>query len=281
MSIILEEINGHVPAHLRPKFDDLVECRQKLMEHPIYNAIGTETQLRIFMERHVFAVWDFMSLVKKLQQVYTCTHIPWFMPSDPVAARLINQIVLDEESDLDKDGNPASHLNLYLLAMKDIGCKTSQFIDFIWSLRCGDSLSDSLLKADAPYYLARFVKTSIDVAVNQSVHSLIAFFLFGREDPIPQMFANVTHSSITKPLLSDNLAHYLERHIHADANEHAPAAAKVLISTLGCSSTAWETGLDSGKLAIAERISLWDGIYAEIVASDDGGITTACETLSC
>lgn len=281
MSYILEEISGHLPAHLRPKYDDLVECRQKLMGHPIYNAIGTEAQLRIFMERHVFAVWDFMSLVKKLQQIYTCSHIPWFMPSDPVAARLINQIVLDEESDLDKDGNPSSHLNLYLLAMKDIGCNTSQFIDFIWSLRCGSSLNDSLLKADAPYYVARFVKTSIDVAVNQSVHSLIAFFLFGREEPIPQMFEKVTCSSIAKPLLSDNFAHYLERHIQADATEHAPAAARVLISTLGRSSTAWEIALDSGKLAIAERISLWDGIYAEIAASDDGGCTTPCETLPC
>jgi hypothetical protein len=263
MSNILQEVIKHAPPDLLPKFDQLLACRQKLFEHPVYNSIETEAQLRIFMERHVFAVWDFMSLVKKLQQIYTCSHIPWFIPSNPVAARLINQIVLDEESDLDKDGNPSSHLELYLMSMKDIGCNTTSFIDFIWSLRCGDSLSDSLLKADAPYYVARFVKTS----------------MFGREDPIPQLFWNIMNSDLMKPLLSENLAHYLERHVHVDAQEHAPAAAEVLITTLGRSNTAWEIALDAGKLAISERIALWDGIYAELVAAG-GDTPSSMETLS-
>ena len=50
------------------------------------------------MESHVFAVWDFMSLLKSLQALLTCTK--WKPNMDSKSARLINQIIVDEESDL-------------------------------------------------------------------------------------------------------------------------------------------------------------------------------------
>ena len=46
----------------------------KLINHPIYDNINTTANLKLFMERHVWAVWDFMVLLKSLQYKLTDTN---------------------------------------------------------------------------------------------------------------------------------------------------------------------------------------------------------------
>ena len=92
--------------------DALSPLRHALLNHPIYAEVDSLSRLREFMEMHVFAVWDFMSLVKRLQSQLTCNSLPWIPPVSARIARFTNEVVLGEESDLGPDEKPISHFEL-------------------------------------------------------------------------------------------------------------------------------------------------------------------------
>ena len=75
-----------------PKYDDedLGSLRAVLLDHPIYAQVACIADLKCFMEDHVFAVWDFMSLLKRLQQDMTCISVPWF-PAGNARCRAADQ----------------------------------------------------------------------------------------------------------------------------------------------------------------------------------------------
>ncbi|MHC5538945.1 DUF3050 domain-containing protein, partial [Singulisphaera rosea] len=102
----------------------IAPLRDALLAHPVYAGIDDIDGLRRFMEHHVFAVWDFMSLLKALQRRVCCVDVPWTPPANPAACRLVNQIVLGEESDEDEEGRPSGHFELYRRAMQLCGAET-------------------------------------------------------------------------------------------------------------------------------------------------------------
>ena len=97
-----------------------------LLQHPLYEKVKTVEDLHQFLESHVYAVWDFMSLLKALQEKLTCTTTPWFATQNPETRYLINEIVLAEESDLTLDGKRLSHFEMYVEAMQSCGAQTSE-----------------------------------------------------------------------------------------------------------------------------------------------------------
>lgn len=127
----------------------IAPSRERLLAHPIYEAVDTLPRLRTFMAEHVYAVWDFMCLAKRLQRDLTSVDGLWLPPLRPSLARFINSIVLAEESDVDPDGRAASHFHLYLAAMDEIGADAEPARRFVASLREGQPLEVCLRRADA------------------------------------------------------------------------------------------------------------------------------------
>src|SRR3954447_1391598 len=116
-----------------PKIEELREviadARSDVIEHPIYRRLNSLDDVNTFTENHVFAVWDFMSLLKVLQRRLTCIDVPWVPQGSVDSRRLINDIVLVEESDELNDGF-ISHFELYVDGMRQAGADTATITAF-------------------------------------------------------------------------------------------------------------------------------------------------------
>ena len=242
---------------------ELAPLKQQLIDHPLYSHIASIDELKIFMEQHVFAVWDFMSLVKKLQISLTCTSLPWKPSKYPTAGRLINEIVWGEETDLNKDGAILSHFEMYLQAMEETGANTQAVNAFIDGLE-QDNLYDRILSLDAPQSVKNFLQFTFDTIASEKLHVIAAVFTFGREDLIPDMFIEMVKNLKKDGNHLNHLIYYLERHIEVDGDEHGPMALEMIKELCEDNPLKIEEALTASKEALHYRIALWDGVYNTI-----------------
>lgn len=260
----LHEVNSDMPEVT----DDRFHClRQALLDHPLYTDVVSVGDLRRFMEDHVFAVWDFMSLLKRLQQDLTCTKLPWFPAHDARAARLINDIVISEETDDDPDGSYASHLDLYLRAMEDIGASTVQFDNFCSMVKSGVPVDISLTRSGAAQHVHRFVTNTMAVATQGRTEEVLAAFFYGREDIIPEMFRRLLKTLYHVQHDNNRLRYfiyYIDRHIELDGDSHGPKGRELLEHLVTGSPDKAERAMRAACSSIEARIGLWDGTLSKL-----------------
>jgi hypothetical protein len=251
-----QEINGSLRIN---DHSDLAEARRRLLDHTIYKKVASIESLRSFMKAHVFAVWDFMSLAKRLQRELTCVSLPWMPPKDREGARLINEISLAEESDIGPDLSPISHLELYLGAMKEVGADTRQFETFCRLVSKGVSPTKAMHECHVAEHVQDFVRTSLRVALTGNLEEVTAYFFFGREDVIPGMFERLKNALDGQAEIT-YFKHYLNRHIELDGGEHGPAALNILVKQVGDDRGRQEQAIRYAVSAIEARIKLFSGI---------------------
>ena len=238
-----------------------------LHEHELYGLVADTAALKRFVEHHVFAVWDFMSLLKRLQTLLTCTRVPWTPPAHPRAARLINEIVLAEESDVLPGSNrPMSHFELYLEAMTEIGADTGPIRAFLEGARQEPIRRLDLSPCPGPARV--FVAGTLATIERCPAHELAAVFFFGREDIIPTMFRRIVGAiASTEGTPVSRLLAYLDRHITVDGDEHGPAGEAVLGLLCGDDEGRWRAAEARAIEACQARVALWDGIARAIEAA--------------
>jgi hypothetical protein len=242
--------------------DHLCSLRAALLDHPIYTQVASVADLRRFMEDHVFAVWDFMSLLKRLQQDMTCVTVPWFPADDTKAARLINDIVIGEETDVGPDGSYISHLALYLRSMRDIGASTRQFEKFRSLVLVGVPVEVALTRVGAPPHVQTFVAHTMTLANSGSTEEVLAAFFYGREDIIPDMFRRLLDTLYGARDTNERLRHfiyYIDRHIELDGDSHGPMGRELIEDLVANSPQRGERALRAACSSIKARIGLWNG----------------------
>ena len=239
--------------------EDTAPLREQLGNHPLYGSIRTMEDIQTFMETHVFAVWDFMSLLKSLQRGLTCVNIPW-VPTRSAATRLVNAIVLDEESDLDLDGHPTSHFDLYCSAMEECGASTRPIERFLKFIENGYSITTALNEAGATPAAAEFVKNTFRVIATGGLHEQAAAFAFGREDVIPLMFLAIIDKMNRDVPDLDRFRHYLRRHIELDGDDHGPQAHQMVADLCMDDPQLWTEATVAAREALRARIALWDSL---------------------
>jgi hypothetical protein len=244
---------------------EIEPIRKQLIDHQLYKSINSLSELSVFMEHHVFAVWDFMSLLKSLQQKLTCTTLPWMPVGDANTRYLINEIVTGEESDVDEHGVRTSHFELYLKAMEQAGSPSTAINDLFDQLREYKNIDEALMIANIPKAARSFVQHTFDVIETGKDHIQAAVFTFGREDLIPGMFISIIKEfSEQFPGKVDTLLYYLQRHIEVDGDHHSQLAYQMTAELCGDDEDKWEEALEAVKEALTARIALWDGILEVI-----------------
>lgn len=244
---------------------EIFPLKQQLINHPLYQQMQSVADLRHFTEMHVYAVWDFMSLVKKLQLQLTTTSIPWVPSPYPEAGRLINEIVWGEETDLNQSQQAMSHFKMYLQAMEALGADTVTIKEHIKHWAETPDILEAINATELPDAVKAFLVFTFSTIATHQPHVIAAVFTFGREDLIPDMFIEIIKGIKEAPKGSlAPLIYYFERHIEVDGDQHGPMALRMIQELCGADPQKWEAAISASKEALQKRIDLWDAIHAQI-----------------
>lgn len=242
---------------------EIAPLREELKSHKIYKKLKTIDDIKIFTEDHVFAVWDFMSLLKFLQRELTCVSIPWIPKKNSKLTQFVNEITLAEESDVNLYGEPKSHFEMYLDAMQNFDADLSKIESFLTHISQTNSVDQALEITEIPPAVKNFIKFTFDTIASNDAHKVAAAFTFGREDLIPDMFIQIINETDDKESYKDFL-YYLNRHVELDGDSHGPLSLQMIMELCGDEDQKWDEVTATAKKALQVRIALWDYIATNI-----------------
>lgn len=241
--------------------------RHTVVKHPLFARIRELEHVRLFMQHHVYAVWDFMSLVKTLQRELTCVSVPWFPKGNADTRFLINEIVVGEESDIDMNGKRISHFELYLEAMRHCDADTRGIEQFLAALGQTGDLEESFEAAGTPSEARAFVNFTFNIIRDAKPHVVAAVFCFGREELIPDMFlALISELQLRAPANLAPLRYYLNRHVEIDGGHHRALALQMVSNLCGSDEARWQEASEAVEECLTRRAELWDSVLHALVA---------------
>jgi hypothetical protein len=252
--------------------ENVKKLRKELASHPVYAAVTDMKDLTVFMQHHIYSVWDFMSLVKYLQNQIAPARTPWLPFGDALVQRFINDIVLEEETDVGiplEDGTPTytSHFSLYAQAMEEVEAGSSRQIRTFVSKVASDSLEAAIHTVKIPVAAEAFMETTFSFLESNKPHVIAAAFALGREHIIPEMFRALLEKMRITREEAGVFHYYLDRHIALDGDHHGPMSMRMLELLCDGDETKIAEAEAAALRAIKARITFWDGVLSAIEAS--------------
>lgn len=243
--------------------DSLTPLKEKLTNHRIFERINSIEELKVFMEHHIFAVWDFMSLLKKLQKDLVPSGSPWVPNPNGNLVRFINEIVMEEESDQAYSSGPeisyTSHYQIYLDAMTEVGASTeaiSRFVELVKS----EGINLAMQKINLPEPSRLFMSHTFELINEGKSHEIAASFAIGRESIVPLMFKRILDQSKLDDDQVPVFRYYLVRHAELDGDHHGPMAHKLLENMSAGDPKIQQEIIKQATKSIEQRIFFWDGV---------------------
>jgi hypothetical protein len=247
----------------------LTPLQQQLNHHPIYEAVQSLDDLQIFMAHHVYPVWDFMSLVKDVQQQIAPAGAPWLPAKvDGALQRFINELVLEEESDAslpDANGEKTytSHFIMYCQAMREVAADADTPLRFVDTV-ASQGLEAALNHPDVPRPAQVFMRQTFEFIHSNKPHVVAAALALGREHIIPTMFQTLLDKMGIQEAQAPVFHYYLQRHIFLDGDFHGPMSMRLLENLCGNNKLSWQEAEQAAVQAIQARIEFWDGVLASL-----------------
>lgn len=251
--------------------DLITPARERLSQHLVYEAVRTIYDLRMFMQHHVYSVWDFMSLCKTLQAELAPTRVPWAPKGDPMVRRFINEIVLEEETGQGLPGQKPefmSHFELYCTAMREIGADADTVETFV-AAAANKGIRSALDTHSILNASRAFTAQTFQFIETEKPHVIAAAFALGREHIIPIMFRSFLRDMAITKEDAPAFHYYLERHIHLDEDFHAPMSLRMLNAFIGGDAKKAREAEDAALQAIDARTRFWDGVFDALPGNRD------------
>lgn len=245
--------------------ENVKKLRKKLALHPVYSSVTNIEELTLFMQHHIYSVWDFMSLVKYLQNELAPAATPWVPSNNTDVQRFINDIVLEEESDEDIasiDGKTTytSHFRLYTQAMEEVNKGSSDKVNAFVDKVISEGLDSAMSTSDIPAPSKAFMDVTFDFIKSDKPHVVAAAFALGREHIIPEMFRALLNRMQISREQAEVFHYYLDRHIELDGDHHGPLSLKMLDLLCEGDEVKIAEAEAAAIQAIEARITFWDGV---------------------
>jgi hypothetical protein len=243
--------------------DSLTPLKEKLANHRIFERINSIEELKVFMEHHIFAVWDFMSLLKKLQKDAVPSGSPWVPNPNGNLVRFINEIVMEEESDQAYSNGAeisyTSHYQIYLDAMTEVGASTETILRFVEMVK-SEGINSAMQKINLPEPSRLFMSHTFKLINEGKSHEIAASFAIGRESIVPLMFKRILDQSKLEDDQVPVFRYYLVRHAELDGDHHGPMAHKLLENMSEGDPEIQQEIIEQAIKSIEQRIFFWDGV---------------------